>query len=327
MDTLWLWIVFNLFVLVMLALDLGVVHRKAHAISLREATWWSTIWVLVALAFNFGMLYWYGEPEVRSARALEFFTGYLIERMLSVDNIFVFLVLFQYFCVEARYQYRVLIWGIVGALVLRGTMIGVGVALIRQFEWILYVFGAFLVYTGIKMLVHKPEDIHPEHNPVFRWARKILPMTKDYMGQRFFVREGGIWRATPLFLVLLVVETTDLAFALDSIPAIFAITKDAFIIYSSNVFAILGLRALYFLLAWALPYFRYLSAGLSIVLIFIGVKMLAERWVHLSIGLALGIVCGVLAASMIASVAAAMAEKRMLRRAKTSEPVRDPFKD
>jgi tellurite resistance protein TerC len=319
MSTLWLWIVFNVFVLLMLALDLGVLHKRPHAISLREAAWWSTIWVLVALIFNGGLFFWYGAPEVRDAKALEFFTGYLIERTLSVDNIFVFLVLFQYFRVEPRYQYRVLYWGILGALLMRGAMIAVGVALIRQFEWILYVFGAFLVYTGVKMLFHKPEDIHPEQNPVFRLARKFLPMTKDYSGQKFFVREGGIWRATPLFLVLLVVETTDLAFALDSIPAIFAITQDPFIIYSSNVFAILGLRALYFLLAGALPYFRYLSVGLSIVLAFIGVKMLVVKWVHLSTALSLGIVCAVLAVSVIASLAAAAAEKRALRKAKVKE--------
>jgi len=325
MDTIWLWIAFNVFVLLMLALDLGVLHKRPHAISLREAAWWSTIWVLVALAFNASFFFWYGASELRDAKALEFFTGYLIERTLSVDNIFVFLVLFQYFRVEPRYQYRVLFWGIIGALVMRGAMIAVGVALIRQFEWILYVFGAFLVYTGVRMLFHKPEDIHPEQNPVFRLARKFLPMTKDYAGQKFFVREGGIWRATPLFLVLLVVETTDLAFALDSIPAIFAITQDPFIIYSSNVFAILGLRALYFLLVGALPYFRYLSVGLSIVLAFIGVKMLAEKWVHLSTALSLGIVCGVLAVSVIASLAAAAAEKRALRKAKAKEPPPDPF--
>ena len=327
MSTLWLWIIFNVVVLLMLALDLGVLHKRPHAISLREAAWWSTIWVVVALVFNASLIFWYGPPELRHAKALEFLTGYLIERTLSVDNIFVFLVLFQYFRVEARYQYRVLFWGIVGALVLRGVMIALGVALIRQFEWILYVFGAFLVYSGVKMFFHKPEEIRPEQNPVFRGARKFLPVTKDYVGQRFFVREEGIWRATPLFLVLLVVETTDLAFALDSIPAIFAITQDAFIIYSSNVFAILGLRALYFLLAGVLPYFRYLSAGLSIVLAFIGVKMLAEKWVHISTEHSLGIVCGVLAVSVIASLAAAAAEKRALRRTKANEPVRNPFKE
>lgn len=305
MSTLTLWVAFNIFVLLLLALDLGVLHRSAKAISFKEAAWWSVIWVVVALAFNAGMLYWYGPEAARKTAALEFFTGYLIERALSVDNIFVFLVLFNYFKVEPRYQYRVLFWGILGALIMRGAMIGVGVALIAKFHWVLYVFGAFLVWTGAKMMFHKPEDIHPEHNPVFRWARKFLPLTKDYEGQKFFVRQEGIWRATPMFLVLLVVETTDLAFALDSIPAIFAITKDPFIIYSSNVFAILGLRALYFLLAAVLPLFRYLSAGLSIVLMFIGAKMLLEKWVQISTAVSLGVVAGVLAVAVVASLLAA----------------------
>ncbi len=316
MSSLWLWIGFNLLVLLMLALDLGVLHRHAKAISLREATVWSILWVLVALVFNFSMLYWYppelpGQPPPdRGALALQFFTGYLIERALSIDNIFVFLVLFSYFSVEPRYQYRVLFWGILGALVMRGAMIAMGVALISRFSWILYVFGAFLVWTGLKLLFHKAEDIHPEHNPVLKWVRKYVPLTKEYHGQQFFVREGGIWRATPMFLVLVVVETTDLAFALDSIPAIFAITRDPFIIYSSNVFAILGLRALYFLLAGAMPYFRYLNVGLSLVLVFIGVKMLIIKWVHIPIALALGIVGGVLATSVLASLVAARREQR-----------------
>lgn len=310
MDSWAIWIGFNVLVLLLLALDLGVLHRDAKPISLPEATLWSILWVLIALAFNAGMLYWYGPADQRQAVGLQFFTGYLIERALSIDNIFVFLVLFNYFSVEPRYQYRVLFWGILGALIMRGALIAMGVALISRFAWILYVFGAFLVWTGFKLWFHKAEDIHPEHNPVLRWVRKYVPLTKEYHGQKFFVRREGIWRATPMFLVLVVVETTDLAFALDSIPAIFAITKDPFIIYSSNVFAILGLRALYFLLAGAMPYFRYLNAGLSAVLIFIGVKMLVEKWLHIPILVALGIVGGVLLLSVLASLAAVARETR-----------------
>src|SRR5216684_6787798 len=289
MGTPGLWIGFNAFVLLMLALDLGVFHRRSHAISLGEATAWSVVWVVVSLAFNLGLLHWYGRTP-----ALEFFTGYLIEKSLSVDNLFVFVLLFKYFAVEPRYQHRVLFWGILGALVMRGAMIGLGVALIHRFEWVLYLFGAFLVYAGAKMMFRSDEQVHPEHNPVFRWARKFLPMTKSYEGQSLFVRTAGMWRATPLFLVLLVVETTDLAFALDSIPAVFGVTRDPFIVYTSNVFAVLGLRAFYFLLAGVLPYFRYLSAGLSLVLMFVGVKMLSERWVHIPTGASLGIVGAVL---------------------------------
>ncbi len=295
--------------LLLLALDLGVLHRHAKAISLKEATVWSIVWVLVALAFNVTMLYWYGPPAERHALAIQFLTGYLIERALSIDNIFVFLVLFKYFAVEPRYQYRVLFWGILGALIMRGAMIATGVALISRFHWILYLFGAFLVWTGFKLLFHKAEDLHPEQNPVLRWVRKYVPLTREYHGQRFFVRQNDIWRATPMFLVLIVVETTDLAFALDSIPAIFAITKDPFIIYSSNVFAILGLRALYFLLAGAMPYFTYLNVGLSVVLIFIGVKMLIERWLEIPTGIALGVVGGVLLISVLASLVAAPRRK------------------
>jgi tellurite resistance protein TerC len=322
-----LWIIFNLFIFVLLALDLGVFHRHVRAISLREAMFWSVLWTVLALAFNASMLYWYPLPGPESAnlealrrtRALEFFTGYLIERMLSFDNIFVFAVLFGYFGVEARYQHRVLFWGILGALIMRGGMIWLGVELISRFEWILYVFGVFLVWTGAKMMFHKPEQIEPEKNPVLRLARKILPVTSAYEGQRFFVRRSRVWMATPMFLVLLLVETTDVAFALDSIPAIFAITKDAFIIYSSNVFAILGLRALYFLLAALMPMFRYLSAGLSFVLMFIGAKMLLDKWIHISTAISLGIVGGVLVVAVVASLAATRAEQRARRMTKAAE--------
>jgi len=313
MGTLTLWIAFNLFVLLMLALDLGVFHRKAHAISVREAAAWSIFWVALSVIFNVWLWLTYGRGP-----GLEFLTGYLVEKSLSVDNIFVFLVLFRYFGVEPKYQHRVLFWGILGALVMRGAMIGAGVVLIRQYEWILYVFGAFLVWTGFKMMTHRPEDIDPSHNPVFRWARRVLPITKNYEGQSFFVRHDGRWMATPLFLVLLVVETTDLAFAVDSIPAIFGITQDPFIVYTSNVFAILGLRAFYFLLAGILPYFRHLGAGLSAVLIFIGLKMLGEQWLHISTGVSLAVVGGILTTAVIASLISTRAARKQMAEAKSS---------
>jgi tellurite resistance protein TerC len=313
MDNLPLWIGFNLFVLLMLALDLGVFHRRAHAVSLREAAAWSVFWVVLSLSFNASMLSWYGPPDQRVRLALEFLTGYVIEKSLSVDNIFVFAVLFQYFAVEPRYQHRLLFWGILGALVMRGAMIWAGAELISRYHWILYVFGVFLVYTGAKMMFHKAEDVHPENNPVFRLARKYLPLTKGYEGQSFFVRHEGKWLATPMLLVLLVVETTDVAFALDSIPAIFAITRDPFIVYTSNVFAILGLRAMYFMLAGVLPMFRYLSHGLSLVLMFIGVKMLIESWVEIPTGISLGVVGVLLAGAVVASLVATKREARALK--------------
>jgi tellurite resistance protein TerC len=317
MGTPLLWIGFNLFVLLMLAVDLGVFHRRAHVISLGEAGAWSVVWVVVSLTFNLGLLHWYGKTP-----ALEFFTGYLIEKSLSVDNIFVFVLLFKYFGVEHRYQHRVLFWGILGALIMRGAMIGLGVALIQRFEWVLYLFGAFLIYAGARMMLHKAEEVHPERNPVFRWAQKFLPLTKTYDGQKLFVRAAdprsrrSTWQATPLFLVLLVVETTDLAFALDSIPEIFGITRDPFIVYTSNVFAILGLRAFYFLLAGVLPYFRYLSLGLSAVLMLIGVKMLVDHWVHVPTHISLAVVGAILSVAVIASVIAARREAQATRQAK-----------
>ena len=314
MGTLALWITFNVFVLLVLAVDLGVFHRRAHAIGVREAAIWSVVWVAVSLAFNAWMLVEYGRQP-----ALEFLTGYLIEKSLSVDNIFVFAVLFQYFAVEPRYQHRVLFWGILGALVMRGAMIAAGVMLISRFHWILYVFGVFLVYTGAKMMFHKAEEVHPEHNPFFRLARRYLPLTENYEGQKFFLHREGRWFATPMLLVLIVVETTDLAFALDSIPAIFAITRDPFIVYTSNVFAILGLRAFYFLLAGILPYFRYLGSGLSVVLMFIGVKMLTEKWVHISTAWSLGVVGGVLTVAVVGSMIATQVEKRAANKKAASE--------
>ena len=257
--TLWIWIGFNAFVLLMLALDLGVFHRKAHVVSLKESLAWTAVWVALALLFNVGICHYIG-----SQKALEFFTGYLIEKSLSVDNIFVFALLFSYFAVPPIYQHKVLFWGILGALVMRAIMIGVGVALIAKFAWIIYVFGAFLILTGIKMIVKREEEIHPERNPLVALVQTFMPVTSDYRGDRFFVHENGVRMATPLFVVLLLVEFTDLIFAVDSIPAIFAVTTDPFIVYTSNVFAILGLRSLYFALAGVLDKFHYLKIGLGV---------------------------------------------------------------
>jgi tellurite resistance protein TerC len=267
-DTLWLWIGFNVFVLAMLALDLGVFHRKAHVVSLKESLTWTVVWIALALLFNLGVWHWSG-----SAKALEFFTGYVIEKSLSVDNVFVFALLFSYFAVPPVYQHKVLFWGILGALIMRAIMIAAGAVLITKFSWIIYLFGGFLILTGIKMIVKREEEIHPERNPVVRWFKKLMPVTPDYRGDKFFVRENGLRMATPLFVVLLLVEFSDLIFAVDSIPAIFAVTTDPFIVYTSNVFAILGLRSLYFALAGVMDKFHYLKIGLGAVLAFVGVKM------------------------------------------------------
>jgi tellurite resistance protein TerC len=302
MPQLWIWIAFHAFVLAMLALDLGVFHREAHEVSLREAAAWSVTWVLLSLSFNYGVYYFMG-PQA----GLEFLTGYLIEKALSVDNIFVFVLIFSYFGVPPRYQHRILFWGILGALLLRGGMIGAGAYLIRQFHWVLYVFGGFLVITGARMAFQTERDIEPEANPVIRLVRRLVPVTNRYHGQRFFTREpigpGGAMRgvATPLFVVLLLVETTDIIFAVDSIPAIFAVTTNAFLVYTSNVFAILGLRAMYFLLAGVIQRFHYLQLGLAVVLSFVGVKMLVASWYPVPIGLSLAIIAGVFATSVAAS--------------------------
>jgi tellurite resistance protein TerC len=292
-----LWVAFNLFVLGMLALDLAVFHRKAHTVSLREALNWSIVWVALSLIFNAGIYYFWGQEK-----ALEFLTGYVIEKALSVDNLFVFIVIFSYFSVPAMYHHRVLFWGILGALVMRAIFIAGGVALLNSFHWMIYVFGGFLILTGIKMLFAGDEEVHPEKNPVLRLLKRLMPVTKEYHGQSFFIRDGGKLWATPLLLVLVVVETTDVIFAVDSIPAILAITTDPFIVYSSNVFAILGLRALYFLLSGILDKFRYLKVGLSLVLCFVGVKMVVVDIYKIPIGLSLAMVAGILAVSMLASV-------------------------
>ena len=297
MENLWLWIVFGVVVGGMLVLDLGVFHRKAHVVSLREALAWSVAWIALALIFNVGIYYVSGEEK-----ALEFLTGYLIEKSLSVDNVFVFLMIFSYFVVPTPYHHRVLFWGILGALIMRAIFIALGVTLLNAFHWMIYLFGAFLVLTGIKMLLLGERRIEPERNPVLRLFRRIVPVTPTYEGQRFLVRQGGLVAATPLALVLIVVETTDVIFALDSIPAILAITRDPFIVYTSNVFAILGLRALYFLLAGFMEIFRYLKVGLSFVLMFVGIKMMVADMYKVPIGASLAIVAGILAASVIASL-------------------------
>ena len=301
MHQLWLWIGFNAFVLVMLALDLGVFHRQAHEVSAKEAGAWSAFWVALALAFNYGIYRFMG-PQA----GLEFLTGYLIEKALSVDNIFVFVLIFSYFNVPSRYQHRVLFWGILGALVMRGAMIAAGAVLITEFHWIIYVFGAFLVITGIRMAMQTQHAIDADRNPVIRLVRRFVPVTSQYHGQRFFVREevGGHLRrvATPLFVVLVLVETTDLIFAVDSIPAIFAITQDPFIVYTSNVFAILGLRALYFLLAGVIDRFHYLKLGLSAVLVFVGAKMLLTDVYKVPVGLSLGVIALVLVTAVAVSL-------------------------
>jgi tellurite resistance protein TerC len=297
------WIGFNVVVLAILALDLGVLHRKAEKVSLREAAVWSGIWVALSLCFALAVYLTMGKQS-----GLEFLTGYLIEYALSVDNIFVFVLIFTYFGVPEKYQHRVLFWGIIGALVLRGVMIVAGSALVTRFAWTLYIFGAFLVFTGIRMALQKDDAAYnPERDPVLRAARKIVPVTKEYHGKKFFVREqradgSSHLAATPLFIVLLIVDTTDIVFATDSIPAIFAVTRDPFIVYTSNICAVLGLRALYFLLAGIVDKFVYLKLGLSMVLVFIGAKMLLEGVFHIPIAISLGVVALVLASSIVASI-------------------------
>jgi tellurite resistance protein TerC len=297
------WIGFNVAVLAILALDLGVLHKKAERVSLREAGAWSAVWVALSLTFAFAVYRTMGRQA-----GLEFLTGYLIEYALSVDNIFVFVLIFSYFNVPEKYQHRVLFWGIIGALVLRGVMIVAGSALVSRFAWTLYIFGAFLLFTGLKMALQKSNVAYdPEKDPVLRIARKMMPVTQEYHGDSFFVKEpdktGKIrWTATPLFIVLVLVDTTDVVFATDSIPAIFAVTRDPFIIYTSNICAVLGLRALYFLLANVVDKFVYLKLGLSLVLIFIGAKMMLEHFIHIPISASLGVVAAVLAASILASL-------------------------
>ena len=297
MGTPLLWIGFNLFVLASIALDLGIFNRRLHKVSLREAGFFSLVWVGLSILFGMGILHYSGRQA-----GLEFFTGYLIEKALSVDNLFLFLVIFRTFGVDERLQHRMLEWGILGALLMRGAMILAGAELIQRFSWILYVFGAFIVYAGIHMLFIKKEAIHPEQSFFFRFANKHLRITRDYKGEHFFVRNKGSIYATPLFLVLLVVEVTDITLAIDSIPAIFGITQDPFIVYTSNVFAILGLRAMYFLLAGVLSRLRFLTVGLSFVLTFIGAKMIAHKWLDIPEHISLLVVAGILLLALTASL-------------------------
>jgi tellurite resistance protein TerC len=325
MDAGWLWIGFNAFVILMLALDLGVFHRDAHEVKFKEAMTWTLVWVACALAFNLWI--WkspgfFFSPDQLAAyiaagklppgsgmealgnqKGLEFLTGYLIEKSLSVDNVFVIAMTFTYFAVDAKYQHKVLFWGILGALIMRAIMIFAGAALIHEFMWIIYPFGLFLVLTGVKMIVKKEEKFEPDNNVVVRSFKRFMPVTPDYRGDRFFVMENGVRHATPLFVVLLVVEFTDLIFAVDSIPAIFAITTDEFIVYTSNVFAILGLRSLYFVLAGMMDKFHLLKIGLGIVLVFVGIKMcLGHTPYKIPTLISLAVVVGVLAASVAGSL-------------------------
>jgi len=318
MDTsIWLWVGFNLFVLAMLALDLGVFHRKSHAVSGKEALTWSLVWISLSLVFNVIIYFFWDRMMPQSSytnmeAALAFFTGYLIEKSLSVDNIFVFILIFSFFGVPAAYQHRVLFWGILGALLMRGALIAVGAALLEQFHWIIYLFGAFLIFTGIRMARHQEEEIHPDQNPVVKFFRKIMPVTENFEKDKFFIRRAGKIVATPLFLILLIVESTDLVFAVDSIPAIFAVTREPFIVYTSNVFAILGLRALYFLLANVMDKFQYLKLGLSAVLTFIGIKMVIVDLYHIPVGLSLAIVASILTIAVLASLWKARKTEREL---------------
>lgn len=291
------WIGFNVFVLFMLALDLGVFHRTAHEVSFKEAVTWSVVWILLALIFNFGVWYYMGE-----VKAVEFLTGYIVEKSLSVDNIFVFILIFSSFAVPAMYQHKVLFWGILGALIMRAIFIFAGVSLIAKFHWIIYVFGAFLIFTGYKIARDKGTKVDVDNNSLLRFVRKIIPVTNSYRDGNFFVREGGRRWATPLFLVLILIEFTDLIFAVDSIPAILAITTDPFIVYTSNVFAILGLRSLYFALSGSLKYFTYLHYGLALILVFVGIKMLISDLYKFDPFVSLGIIALILTGSIVASL-------------------------
>jgi len=291
------WVGFNIFILIMLAVDLGVLHRKAHEVEFKEALTFSCICVALAIAFNIGIYFWRGHQD-----ALAFLTGYLIEQSLSVDNLFVFLLILSYFRVPATYQHEVLFWGIFGALVMRLVFILAGVALIEKFHFIIYIFGGILIFSGIKLAFEKDKEVHPEQNPVLKLFRRLMPVTENYEGKRFFVHRAGRLFATPLFVVLLAIETTDIIFAVDSVPAVLAITRDPFIVYTSNVFAILGLRSLYFVLAKVMKLFHHLHYGLSIILIFVGLKMLAAEVYNIPTGISLAFVVTTLAASVAASL-------------------------
>ena len=292
-----LWIIFSVFVLGMLALDLGVFNRKAHEVRVKEALIWSIVWVTLSLIFN-----WWIYHEFGTQKALEFLTGYLIEKALSVDNIFVFVILFASFAVPKMYQHRVLFWGVLGAILMRAIFIGLGAALVSRFDWIMYLFGAILIYTGFKLMKDGDSDPHPEKNPIYKLGRRLMPAVPEYHGKHFVIMKDGRRYATPLLLVLIAIEATDVVFAVDSIPAIFAISRDPFIVYTSNIFAILGLRAMYFLLAGVIDKFHFLKYGLAVVLLFVGVKMVIAEWYHVPIALSLGVIAGLLTISIVASL-------------------------
>jgi tellurite resistance protein TerC len=301
--TLTVWIGFSAVVIILMALDLGVFNRKSHILSFKEAAAWSAGWVSLALLFGLFLLHREG-----TRHALEFYTGYIIELSLSVDNLFVFILVFQFFSVPAALQPRVLKWGIIGAIIMRFIMIVLGALLLERFEWVIYVFGAIVIYTGVKMMQAGETRIEPEKNPVVKLAERILPFTSSYHGQHFFTRHKGKLLGTPLLLVLIVIETTDLVFAVDSIPAIFAVTRDPFIVYSSNVFAILGLRSLFFILAGMLDKFEYLKPGVAGILIFVGFKMVLAKWIHIPILLSLLIIVGTLTIAVLLSIRKAKRE-------------------
>ena len=311
MEIYWPWVAFTVFVLAMLALDLGVFHRSAHAVSTREALTWSAVWITLAFGFC-GLLYlfWDNIPHesdyTNSQAALAFLTGYIVEKALSIDNVFVILMLFAYFSIPAKYQHRVLFWGIIGVLVMRAAMIFAGVALIKNFDWMVYFFGLLLIAAAVKMIALKDKEVEPEKNPVLRLFRRLMPVTKELHGQQFFTRVGGKLWATPLFVVLLLVEVTDLMFAIDSVPAIIAITRDPFLVFTSNIFAILGLRSLYFAIAGLMRMFAYLAYGLSAILAFVGVKMLLQGPIldyKMPVEWSLGVIVGILALAVAASYA------------------------
>ena len=292
-----LWLGFSVFLIIMLALDLGVFNQNSHVVEFKEAMIWSGVWIGLALLFNVGIFYYFGK-----VKGLEFMTGYLIEKSLSIDNVFIIALIFTYFNVPRQYQHRVLFWGVIGALIMRAVLIAVGATLIKEFAWIIYIFGAFLIFTGLKMYFQKNEGINPDKNPVVRFFKRFIPMTDEYNKEKFFLIREGKRFATPLFVVLLLVETTDLIFAVDSIPAIFAITSDPFIVFTSNAFAILGLRSLYFALAGVIYKFYYLKAGLSVILVFVGIKMMLIDIYKIPIGVSLGFVALVILIAVLASI-------------------------
>ncbi|MDX1450425.1 MAG: TerC family protein, partial [Acidimicrobiia bacterium] len=290
------WIVFLAGVVLLLVVDLGVFNRRPHAVRFREAMAWTIFWIALSLVFNV-WVYWRFGPQA----GLEFFTGYLLEKSLSIDNIFVFLVIFRYFGVPSHLQHRVLFWGVAGAIVLRAVFIVAGAALLARFEWLFYVFGAFLLVTGWRIMAHETPEVHPERNPMVRIFRRFFPVSSEYHGEHFFVREAGRLIATPLALVLVVIEATDVVFAVDSIPAIFGVTTDPFLIFTSNILAILGLRALYFVLHDLMGRFRYLSVGLGLVLMFIGAKMVVAHWIHIPVVWSLAVVSLILGTAVVVS--------------------------